>query len=328
MAEEVKKTITKASDTAKKAAEPAKKTVTKAAEGTKKTVQAASDGAKKTVRAAADKTKSAAGAAADTAKKTVKRASDAVDTAEEKVTEAAAEVKDTAKEKVSQGQRKIKEAKPTGNATLLRVFAVICWVLALAAEVMAILVIVERIELPMPILWGVIIFLVVDLIFCVVASQLWKKANHIDPASEKNPLKFWLWNNIGVIMAAVCFLPFIIFTLTNKRADAKTKLIATLAAVGCMAIAGLTGYDWNPVSQEQKASAEHVLEGVDVYWSNYGHRYHLDENCSSLSRSATLTYGDVDQAIAANKTHLCKFCFNNHAEEYEGLEKLIAGASE
>ena len=306
MAEEIKRTVKKASDTAKEAAGTTKKTVEKAEGTVKKTVTKASDTAKKTVTKASD-----------TAKKTAEKAQDAAENVKEK----AAEVKETS-------EKKIKEAKPTGNATTLRIFAVVCWILALAAEVMAILVILEKIELPMPILWGVIIFLVVDLIFCVLASQLWKKANRIDPASEKNPVKFWLWNNIGVIMAAVCFLPFIVIALRSKNTDKKTKIIAVAAAAVCLLISGLAGYDWNPMSQEQKASAEHVLEGVDVYWSNYGHRYHLDMDCSSLARSATLTKGTVDEGIAANKTHLCKFCFNKFADQIEGLENLIAGAGE
>ena len=306
MAEEIKRTVKKASDTAKEAADTTKKTVEKAESTAKKTVTKASDTAKKTVTKASD-----------TAKKTAEKAQDAAEDVKEK----AAEVKETS-------EKKIKEAKPTGNATTLRIFAVICWILALAAEVMAILVILEKIELPMPIIWGVIIFLVIDLIFCVLASQLWKKANHIDPASEKNPVKFWLWNNIGVIMAAVCFLPFIVIALRSKNTDKKTKIIAVAAAAVCLLISGLAGYDWNPVSQEQKASAEHVLQGVDVYWSNYGHRYHLDMDCSSLARSATLTKGTVDEGIAANKTHLCKFCFNKFADQIEGLENLIAGGGE
>ena len=306
MAEEIKRTVKKASYTAKEAADTTKKTVEKAESTAKKTVTKASDTAKKTVTKASD-----------TAKKTAEKAQDAAEDVKEK----AAEVKETS-------EKKIKEAKPTGNATTLRIFAVICWILALAAEVMAILVILEKIELPMPIIWGVIIFLVIDLIFCVLASQLWKKANHIDPASEKNPVKFWLWNNIGVIMAAVCFLPFIVIALRSKNTDKKTKIIAVAAAAVCLLISGLAGYDWNPVSQEQKASAEHVLQGVDVYWSNYGHRYHLDMDCSSLARSATLTKGTVDEGIAANKTHLCKFCFNKFADQIEGLENLIAGGGE
>ena len=306
MAEEIKRTVKKASDTAKEAAGTTKKTVEKAEGTVKKTVTKASDTAKKTVTKASD-----------TAKKTAEKAQDAAENVKEK----AAEVKETS-------EKKIKEAKPTGNATTLRIFAVVCWILALAAEVMAILVILEKIELPMPILWGVIIFLVVDLIFCVLASQLWKKANRIDPASEKNPVKFWLWNNIGVIMAAVCFLPFIVIALRSKNTDKKTKIIAVAAAAVCLLISGLAGYDWNPVSQEQKASAEHVLEGVDVYWSSYGHRYHLDMDCSSLARSATLTKGTVDEGIAANKTHLCKFCFNKFADQIDGLENLIAGGGE
>jgi len=313
MAEQIKRTVKKASDSTKKAAsetkETVKKNVTEAAEKAEST-------AKKTVEKAGNAVKDTAEKAKTTTKKTVSKAKEAAEETTEKV-------KDTS-EKIRENGRKIPQAKPTGNATLYRILAVVCWVIAIGLEVCAVLTILEKIELPMPIIWGVIIFLVADLIFCVLGSQLWKKANHIDPASEKNPLKFWLWNNIGVIMAAVAFLPFVILALTSKNTDQKTKTIAVIAAVACLAISGLAGYDWNPISQEQKSSAEHILEGVDVYWTNFGHRYHLDMDCSSLGRSENLTKGTVTEAIADGKTHLCKFCYNKFAEENPDLINLIA----
>jgi hypothetical protein len=52
---------------------------------------------------------------------------------------------------------------------------------------------------------------------------LWKKANHIDPASEKNKAKFWLWNNLGTILSVLAFLPIIILVFTNKDLDKKSK---------------------------------------------------------------------------------------------------------
>ena len=36
--------------------------------------------------------------------------------------------------------------------------------------------------------------------------------------------------------------------------------------------------------------------------------YHTHEDCQALNHTDTLTYGSVDQAIAANRTRLCSFC--------------------
>ena len=46
----------------------------------------------------------------------------------------------------------------------------------------------------------------------------------------------------------------------------------------------------------------------DVYWSPFGKVYHTHDDCSSLNKSDELTYGTVEQAIAANRTRLCSFC--------------------
>ncbi|MBQ1306308.1 MAG: hypothetical protein IIY44_07970 [Erysipelotrichales bacterium] len=219
---------------------------------------------------------------------------------------------------------KIKEAKEVGNPTPLRIGAVLLWVLALVFEVLAILVFMGKVNLKfLPMIWQMILFLVLDFIVVVIGAQLWKKANHIDPVSEKNQVKFWLWNNMGVIAAAICFFPFIILLLTNKDVDKKTKAIGTAAAVILLIISGLAGADWNPVSEEQKAQAVEVLGDTQVYWAPFGKVYHTHEDCSSLNQSETLTMGTVEQAIAANRTRLCSFCAKRDA--ISGVETDDAG---
>ena len=106
--------------------------------------------------------------------------------------------------------RKVKEAAPVGNAKGLRIGAVVLWVLAIVMEVLALLVVLGKVNLKfMPTLYQLIAFLVLDLAFVIIGAQLWKKANRIDPVSEANKVKFWLWNNMGVIACAVAFLPFV-----------------------------------------------------------------------------------------------------------------------
>lgn len=203
----------------------------------------------------------------------------------------------------------VRQAAPVGNAGGLRAGAVILWVVALLFEVLALLVLFGKINLNfMPTLWQIIGFLVLDLICVVIGSQLWKKANHINPASEANPLKFWLWNNLGVIASIVCFMPIIVLILINKDFDKKTKAIATVVAVIALLIGGVAGYDWNPVSEEQQKAAVKVLGDEEVFWAPFGHVYHTHEDCGALNRSDTLTKGTVEQAIASSRTRLCSFC--------------------
>ncbi len=208
----------------------------------------------------------------------------------------------------------IHQAKPVGNASGLRAGAIILWVVAFVFEILAYLVLIGKINLNfMPTLWQLIAFLVLDLICVIIGSQLWKKANHIKPASEKNKVKFWLWNNMGVIVCVICFLPIIILMLTNKELDKKTKIIAVVVAIIALLIGGVSSYDFNPVSQEQLEAAETALGDETVYWAPFGKVYHTHEDCGALNHTDTLTAGTVDQAIAANRTRLCQFCANKDA---------------
>lgn len=208
----------------------------------------------------------------------------------------------------------VHEAAPVGNAGGLRIGAVVLWVVALVFEVLALLVVLGKLNLHfLPTLWQLILLLVLDLVCVIIGAQLWKKANHIDPASEKNALKFWLWNNMGVIACVICFMPIIILLLTNKDLDKKTKAIATVVAVIALLIGGVASYDFNPVSAEQKEAAVTALGQETVYWAPFGHVYHTHEDCGALNRSDELTMGTVEQAIAANRTRLCSFCAKRDA---------------
>lgn len=217
----------------------------------------------------------------------------------------------------------VKEAAPVGNATGLRVGAVILWILAIAFEVLAILVFTGTINITfMSTIVAIIILLVLDLICVIVGAQLWKKANRIDPASKKNKLKFWLWNNLGLIVAAFAFIPFIIIALTDKKADKKTKTIAIVVAIIALLIGGLCSYDWNPISAEEKDAAVAAISG-NVYWTPFGHVYHTHEDCQALNNSDTLTTGNVEEAIAANRGRLCAFCAKRDEINTEGM--LVEG---
>lgn len=204
-----------------------------------------------------------------------------------------------------------KQAAPVdpGKAKGLRIWAVVLWLVAFALELCALLVFLGKLDLKFVGQMAQLIgFLVLDFAACVAAAQLWKKANHLDPVSEENKFKFWLWNNMGLVALAFCFFPFIIMVLTNKKADKRTKTIATIAAVICLALGGLISYDWNPVSSEMKEAAVQALQGETVYWSTFGKVYHTHQDCPHLNRSEQLTYGSVEEAIANNRVRLCKTC--------------------
>ena len=219
------------------------------------------------------------------------------------------EVKETSRARV------VKKAAPVGNATGLRIGAAILWVAAIAFEVLAILIFTGNINWTfMPVTGQLIAALVLDLICVVIGSLLWKKANRIKPASKKNKFKFWLWNNMGVIVAAFAFIPFIIIALTDKKADKKTKTIAIIAAVVALLVAGVASHDFNPVSKEDLEAATTAIEG-DVYWSPFGKVYHTATDCQALNISEQLTVGSVEEAVAANRTRLCAYCAKRDAIE-------------
>jgi len=202
-----------------------------------------------------------------------------------------------------------KPAPETGNATGLRIGAVILWVLAIVFEVLAVLIVAGKIHMTfLPVMWQLIVMIVLDLACVIIGAQLWKKANHIDPVSEANKVKFWLWNNMGVIACVIAFVPLIIIMLSNKNLDKQTKTICTVVAIIALLIGGVASYDYNPVSEEQKDAAVDVLGDTTVYWAPFGKVYHTDAECPALNRSESLTYGTVEDAIAANRVRLCSFC--------------------
>jgi hypothetical protein len=213
--------------------------------------------------------------------------------------------------KVSGGGQAVKApAETKGGAAKLRVLAVCSWGLAIAAEVAAILILNKYIYTGDSFTIWLIAALVVDLIFVVIGSQLWKKSNRIDPASSKDKLKFWLWNNLGLIVSVIAFLPIIILLLNDKKMDKKSKKLVTIAAAAALLIAGASSYDWDPVSMEDAfpENAQETSIGSEVYWTRFGKKYHTNQNCPSLSRSETLFSGAVSDAYEAKRLELCSFC--------------------
>ncbi len=226
----------------------------------------------------------------------------------------AAAVKETEKP-----QPKLTKAEEKSKATTLRIVAIILWVLAIGFEVVAILSLLKALYIPwLPQMWCMIICIVLDLICCVIASLLWKKASFLDPFKKtNNKVGFVILNQLGVIMAVICFLPLIILLFTNKdKMDKKSRIIVTVVAIVALLIAGLFGVNFNPLSAEEKAQAEESITDT-VYWTAYGHKYHLYDDCHTIVNSEKFP-GTVTDAIDNGRSEVCYYCAHK-AEKENGL---------
>ncbi|MBO4627198.1 MAG: ABC transporter permease [Lachnospiraceae bacterium] len=236
---------------------------------------------------------------------------------ERKIVEVASEAAEPAKKTATAARKKVNadgktviEVAPAGSATGYRIGAILLWIAAITFEILAILTYFGKINITfIPTIAWLVGLIVLDLVCVIIGSLLWKKSNKIDPASKANKLKFWLWNNLGLIVCIVAFLPLILllFTGDNKKLDKKTKTIAVIAAVVALAIGGLCSIDWNPISKEEKEAAVAAVQG-EVYWTPFGKVYHTHDDCGSLNNSDTLYKGTAQDAIENGRTRICSFC--------------------
>jgi uncharacterized protein YacL len=204
-----------------------------------------------------------------------------------------------------------------------RILAIISWILAIGFEIGAILLLQKA-----PVNTTLLIVLIVaDLIFAVAGSLLWKKSNRLDPASEKDKIKFFIQNQLGLIISIIAFLPLVVLIFTNKNLSGKQKGLVGSIAVIALLIAGIFGIDFNPPSQEkyieQTKQVESLNNGVNhVYWTKSGRSYHLYQDCSYINTDRTdeIFEGTVAQARELkNITDLCDRCAAR-AKKERGLE--------
>jgi len=214
------------------------------------------------------------------------------------------------KEKVERKIVKV-EGKKEG-AGKLRIASWILWAVAIVCEVVAFLILNGTIYVPdEKFTMMLLIPLIVDFVLAFIGGQLWKKANDKDPASKKEKFKFFLQNQLGLIMTLVCFVPIIILLLVNKDLEKGTKKIVSIVAIIMLVVCSLFSIDWNPASAEDLAAAEGaaVEFGADtVYWTAFGKSFHYDQDCHTLSRSKTLYEGNIGDAFAANRHDPCDHC--------------------
>ena len=310
------------SDQAKAAAAKRAAEAKKAAEAAKSSVKAndkSSDEAQKSPKAVIRKIRTSE----DTQEETV---------SQEETEDAEAETEETVKPKKKKVVKTI-TAEEKKSVKGLRIGAIILWVLAVAAEVGAFFalryVVANNVQS-----WGepeslmLIGALVLDAVFCIVAAQLWKKANHISPSLADSKLVRTLWHQLGVIMVLVCFLPIGIILLVKSK-ELNKKLRTVLLVIFALLFAGATAtsVDYNQPSEEevqqlQEEAKADVGDG-EIYWARFGKSYHFDINCQSLSRTTedNLFSGTLDDAFAANRWDPCDYCAG-------GAEAKLAGDSE
>lgn len=217
------------------------------------------------------------------------------------------------------------EAK--AQAKQLRLFAFLAWIVAIGLEIFAILKLIKDETL----VW-LVVSIVVILALSITGSLLWKKANRMDPASEKDKAKFFIQNQLGALMAALAFLPLVILILTNKEIDGKTKGIAGAVAGVALLAATIVGIDFNPPSVEkyteqinqQTGEIMDLTNGVDhVFWTPSGNKLHIYDDCQHI-RNSDVSDGTVKDAWEAKKidnNEICKTCINR-AEKSKGEIQL------
>lgn len=208
-------------------------------------------------------------------------------------------------------------ADAKSQATKLRIFAWIGWVLAIGVEATLIFWVLrqwaDRSDAAN--MWLLIGGIVLTGVLASVGSIFWKKANRLDPASKKDTVRFFIQNQLGAIMSIIAFLPLIILIFLNKDMNGKQKALAGTIGIVVAAIATFAfGADYSPPSQEQYAEESAIVtalnEGTDeVTWVKGGSVFHLCADVPDVNRESadgTIYTGTVADAHAAGKDRLTK----------------------
>ncbi|GAA1606311.1 hypothetical protein [Leucobacter chromiireducens] len=198
------------------------------------------------------------------------------------------------------------EAK--AKATKLRIISWVLWVLAIGVQAFAIFWVLKQVPVNMWLLIGAI---VVTGVLSVIGSLCWKQSNRLDPASEKDRVKFFVQNQLGAIMSIVSFLPLIIMIFLNKNMSGKQKALAGGIGIVVLLIAGALGATYQSPSQEQYANETNIIEQLtgndEVFWTKSGSVFHVCQTVPDVnkeSKDGTIYVGTVAEAHGAGKDRL------------------------
>lgn len=219
------------------------------------------------------------------------------------------------------------------KATTFRWIAVVLWVIAIAAEAVAIFWVLRQKEFigedgalvrdpdsglletqgataqfPQWAFITLIAMLVVIAALSITGSLLWKKANRLDPAKKSDTVRFFVQNQLGAIIAVVAFLPLVILIFLNKDMDKGQKTTAGIIGVVLAAAAVALGIDYSPASVEQYTADQSTviqLLGQDqVVWVAGGAVYHVCDEVSDIQTGSEKITGTTAEAVAAGKQRL------------------------
>ncbi|MFT4086514.1 MAG: hypothetical protein QM658_05060 [Gordonia sp. (in: high G+C Gram-positive bacteria)] len=184
------------------------------------------------------------------------------------------------------------EASPEAKSTALklRIGAAALWVLAIALEIFVIVwALVPDEAFDNKRMWIVIGLVVLIGVITLIGSLLWKKANRYDPASEKDKVRFFVQNQLGVIITVLAFLPLIVLVLLDKNLSGKQKGVLGGVVAVVAVLVGIASADFNPPSTEQYSVETNVVKELtgkdEVYWVKGGSAFHVCRDVPDLSRS-------------------------------------------
>jgi len=195
------------------------------------------------------------------------------------------------------------------KATTFRILAIVLWLLAIGTEAFTIFWVLKQSPINMVLLIGLLVAIAV---LAIGGSLLWKQSNRLDPASKSDKVRFFVQNQLGVIISAIAFIPLIILIFTNKNMSGQQKAIAGIIAIVLLGASGTLGASVNPPSTEQyTAETQTVTDATGgtnlVYWTKEGKVFHLCAAASAVnlqSKDNQIYSGTVAEAHAAGKSRL------------------------
>ena len=126
-------------------------------------------------------------------------------------------------------QFKINKAK----SKKFRLIALLFWIVAISFEVWA-LFLLQKAPVSTTFL---IVLIVLDLLFVILGSYFWKKANRYNPASSENKFIFFIQNQLGIIISVLAFLPLVIFIFRSQKLGKKQKTVLGSVATAALVLA-------------------------------------------------------------------------------------------